>query len=330
MAINSPSQVNRTYDPSGATVPSGIRGGRFTLPNNPISPGIELGQVYTSYYRVNNNSTMYTVTVPANSTLYVQMSTLQTSGNSFAIVYSDNGNYIQLTNPMKINVGTSAGSINYEISGYDQYDQRNIYGNNPASPVTSNGLTARCFNKLTAIKLTNVSGTPAPVTISSTFSLELPYFDYGQASLLLNCRNPQRPLLVAPSNVNATPINWDFIYVPSTVGNSAGNPITATINLYSGTPRPIIELSSFEADGGSGNIETIAVRQGVFGFNSLPNWVSVDPFLVPSLINGGQVLNGNPTTPLNQGVGNFYSDSWYSIGITGHPNYDVGWKPWQG
>ncbi len=328
MAFNTPTEVNKTYDPKGASVLNGIRGGRDTLPNNPLSPGIQLGQVYTSYYRMNNATPIYTVAVPGNTSLYVTMSNLLTANNNFTIVNSQSGNYVQLSHPMRIGISTSASSINVEISGYDQYDQPMINGNPPSVPITSSDVSPRCFNRLTAIKLINVTSTPATVTISSTISLELPYFDFGKQSLLLNVRNPQRPLFQALANTANSPITWDFAYVGATVNAQTLNPITESINLYGGFPRSIITLNAFEADGGSGNIETIAVRQGVYGYGSVPSWF-IDSSAIPSLINGSGIVEGDGT-PTTKQARDYYQPITYSMGITGHPQYNIGWKGWQG
>lgn len=329
MALNSTTTVNRTYDPQGASVPNGVRGGNFFLPNGALNPGIEIAQTIPTVERINQGGTIFSIAVAGSATVYVPLSSL-ISGLGASIVYSEDGSYIQLGNSTQLSITTSASTITWLASGYDRYQNKMVNGSQPGTPVSTTGLSTRCFNRLTSIKLTNNTATPCTVTIATTNSIELPYYDFGQQALLLSCRNESRPLWIAPSvAASSLPINWDFTYTPGTIppggANSTLNPITAVINLYSGTPRPFISLTTFVADTGTPTIETLCIRQAVFGYGSLPSWF-VDYVGAPSLINGGGIFKSDPPST----IADYYTSSYPNLSLIGHPQYATGWTGWQG
>lgn len=316
MALNNDTAANQTYSPQGASVVGGARGGNFFTPNNPVTPGIPVGNVYATYLKLNNifsSVQLASISVPANTSMYVQFNSLTLPTGATLVP----GQYINLEWGRALSISSTEANVTWSLSGYDLYDEKVTYGNTIAtgtSPFTD--ITSRCFKKLTASKITNNSNAASTVIISLTPSIELPFYNFGTGSHLITFNyNVTSSLvdytldgMIAESTDANSPITWNF-----TINNPGANPLIPGLTQSTGTVRPWITLND---DGGFDSTSfEILIKQIVFGYGTLPSWI---PETQSQQVGNKTIVTGKVSLNNNK------------VSIIGGTNYSTDWVKYQG
>jgi hypothetical protein len=318
------------YDPLTTSVERGIRAGKFWL-SGERSPGIPIGNVLASmlYWTLGGTQAITTATGVAAGTLnyFIPLSGINLAG--FATVVEENGEtFVRLDAPRLLSLATSNSSINVVFSCRDQYGEPMTFGNNPSSSITSASkfTSPRCALDILSIKISNVGGATANITINIEDGFELPYYNWGTTSHILTISTPtsdtnpltvtSMPLMKAPTpGAIGDPITYNCTFI-----NPTSNPINPGLTLYSGTVRPI--MTGFPTTDAANIPPPYIIEQAVFGYGTLPDWI--DPTIRQTLINGSNVIASNLGDPKQPVI------TRNNIGIIGGVQYKTNWKGWQG
>lgn len=280
MADNLNSSLNQLYSPGATTIENGIQGGNFWASNTSLNPGVPVGNVLEYSVTLLPQNTIFTVSVPANSSIYVDLTTITNFSSAVVVPQT----YVEFPYGVIFYVQSQPDNLSWVFSGYDLYDEKVVWAQNNIP----NNNTLRGIKKLTSILVTNTNNSTVTATIANSSAFESPYYNFGEGSFFLNIKNGQNPFLELASTTAPAVVTWNF-----SIEEPSKNPLIPNLTASLGSVRPIIFANQEITE-----TSVFTVQQLVYGYGSLPYWI--DPTIVNDLINSKISVVG----------GTQYSDGW--------------------
>lgn len=263
----------KSYNSEGATFPSGLQSGAFPITefaptgfpylqtgnNNPLSNdsqithfGINAGKVLPYVVSPALAQTIWSIEIPAGVITYLKLGTDLAPGFNFTTgvveIVNNGGNLLVQLDCARSIAYTATGAINMRISGTD------FYGRKQVDNVQESEKDSAAFTTISSIRLENTTVSTQTVTIGTTITIGLPYFDDLGYNFLGASYNGD-PLLTSVYQENVFD-NVDYI--------------VDTNGFFLPRISPIIETYTQDA--------IMIVKQAVFGFGSIPTYFSPEKF----------------------------------------------------
>lgn len=233
--------------------------------------------------------------VPGNSTISVDLSTLKdTANNKFVLDTTSTMPGIKLDCERGFNVLLrKAGNV--LISGYDKYGQKLTWGKDLVAD--NETPTERAFYIISSIQLTNSEADAADFSITTNYTIGLPYYSYKgiiPLSVSIEGTNDFVNILLYQTEGNEQPITKFYTYYEA-------NELEVAQTLSDGRSRPMINVNPQNEEQfynlGDGRI--LSVWQLVYGAGTLPHWLYSQPQAYLKQVNDLKTVIGDP--PFNTG-----------------------------